>query len=143
MKKTSFTHTAILALAALAFVLTGLLSCDDGIVDDGNALVFPTPEEGKVSYLMNIQPFLRLRCATSNCHGSANPAGGRSMTDYQSITNPVSNVGFIKPFDAEASLFYQVATGANPHLQNLRLRPLTENQRQGIKRWINDGALNN
>jgi hypothetical protein len=65
------------------------------------------------------------------------------MVDYQTVMNPVSNVGFVKPYDAESSLFYQVATGKNPHLQNLQLRGLTENQQQGIKRWINAGALNN
>jgi len=134
-------HILFLWVVASAFLLCFSSACDDGILDDGNKLVFP--EEGEISFINNVLPFLRLRCANSTCHGSVSPAGGRAMVDYATIMNPVSNVGFIKPYDSEGSLFYQVAAGINPHLQNIGQRQLTENQQQGIKKWIDSGALNN
>ncbi|GAB5464638.1 MAG: hypothetical protein Kapaf2KO_00740 [Candidatus Kapaibacteriales bacterium] len=117
------------------------MSCDDGIIDDGNKLIFP--EEGEISFVNHVLPFLRLRCSNAACHGALSPADGRSMVDYQSMINPVSNIGFIVQGNPEVSLFYQVMTGTNPHLQNLGLQPTTENQQDGIYRWIKEGALNN
>lgn len=134
-------HRVIGTCSVSAFALLAIQSCDDGIIDGENKLIFP--EEGEVSYLFNVQPFLNLRCANAGCHGAVAPAAGRALVNYQTVTNPVSNINFVNPFDAESSLFYQIATGVNPHMQNLGLRPLTENQQQGIRRWINDGALNN
>jgi hypothetical protein len=144
MNKIDRVHRWIGRVLLLSFgSLFFIAGCDDGIIDDGNKLIFPEPGEGEVSFLNNVQPFLRLRCANATCHGSVSPADGRSFVNYASVMNSFSNISFVRPYDAEGSLFYQVATGVNPHLRNLGLRELTDNQRQGIRRWIDDGALNN
>lgn len=126
-------------LITILFISVGLLvACNSSTDPDFTDLDFP--EEGEVSYRSHIEPFLRVRCAYAGCHSSAHQAGGMDLTTWLSI---ISIGGFINTENVDASLFLQVVNGDNPHLNNLMLIKVRDNQINGIRRWIEQGALNN
>lgn len=126
-------------LVIFSFVTTALLiACNSATDPQFRDLDFP--EEGEVKYLTNIEPFLRVRCAYAGCHSSAHRAGGMDLTTWFSM---MGIPGFINTDYVESSLFLQVVNGQNPHLVNLMLIKVRDNQINGIRRWIEQGAPNN
>jgi len=127
-----------LNIIALFVLVAVLFSCNSST--DPNFVDLDFPEEGEVSYFKNVEPFLRVRCAYAGCHSTAQKAGGMDLTNWFSL---ISIGGFVNTFNVESSLFLQVVNGQNPHLSNLQLIKVRTNQVEGIKRWIEQGALNN
>ena len=85
---------------------------------------------------------MRVRCAYSGCHDDIRRAGGRAMTDYNTYFG-TSNLGLIVAGNPDASLLIQVVEGDNLHLFRLGQTLPTENQQNGLRRWIEQGALLN
>ena len=127
-----------LNIIALFLLVAVLFSCNSST--DPNYIDLDFPEKGEISYRNNVEPFLRVRCAYAGCHSNAHQAGGMDLTNWFSM---ISIGGFINTANVESSLFLQVANGQNPHLTNLYLIKVRENQVNGIQRWIEQGALNN
>lgn len=128
-------------LISLILILIGfsvIFSCNSST--DSNFTDLDFPEEGQVSYISHVEPFLRVRCSYAGCHSTTHLAGGMDLTNWFSI---ISIPGFINTDKIESSLFLQVVNGENPHLMNLMLIRVRDNQVNGIKRWIEQGALNN
>lgn len=115
-----------------------LISCNSST--DPNFTDLDFPEEGEISYISHVDPFLRVRCAYAGCHSTTHKAGGMDLTNWFSI---MAIPGFVNTDNVESSLFLQVANGNNPHLLNLMLIRVRENQVNGIRRWIEQGAKNN
>lgn len=129
----------LLSVLLFTFIITSLYSCGDGVVDASKLKVI-FPDSGAVSYYNHVQPFLNQRCAYAGCHNDYYMAGGRSMSSYFRLFSS-ENLGLIVSGNAEASVLYQIAKGSNNHLYRYNLPIANENQTRGIKRWINDGAL--
>lgn len=79
------------------------------------------------SYKKNVQPILQNNCL--QCHNS--------------ITTYSGTLAKISPGKAENSTLYQHITGSVPPQMPLGKDPLTKDQIQTIKNWIQDGANNN
>jgi len=127
---------SLLALL-LAFVLPAAApSCDDDGLGPGDEVVFP---EEDVSYAAHVQPYFNLRCANYGCHEDQTRAGNLSLTSYITLTE---RPGIIIPFDAESSLLVQKIDGRLPHPIDVPIL-INENQLNGIKTWINEGAESN
>ncbi len=114
------------------------ISCEDG---DRYPYDIAFPEEGEVSFVRHVQPFLQIRCASQGaCHQSNYMKAGYDLTQWQTIMGAYPMIDTENP---EISLLYQVVNADNPHLSNLRLIPVRQDQIDGILRWIEQGALHN
>ncbi len=123
----------------LSLVLLLMCTCSETI-GPNNKIVFP--EEGEVSFQNHVLPFLKVKCAFSGCHDDVYRAGGRDMTTHFQVTAATENTGLVVATNPDGSVLVQVIEGTNPHLDYYRIN-ITENQKQGVRRWILDGALNN
>jgi len=110
-------------------------ACDDP--NDPNRFNFSFPEDEPIYYTEHIAPFLLLRCSYTGCHASNSQAGGIDLSTYFEV---MSSPGVVNTSTPESSLLLQVMDLRNPHLLNLNLVPPTENQIEGIRRWIEEGA---
>ncbi len=110
--------------------------CGDNSVSNANDIVFPA---SNVSYAQHVQPLFNLRCMNTGCHDDASRAGGLSLTSYFNLT---ANPGEVIPGDSKASKLAQKIDGRLPHTYTIPVA-LNQNQIDGIKKWIDEGAKNN
>ena len=130
-------------IVALAAVLWIACSGDD---DPMAPPAGPTTVPDSVSFKNHIQPIFSARCAVSGCHVAPNPRAGLILTKgvaYANIVN-VPAVAFtgirVTPFDPDNSILWLlVENGRMP----ARGSQLTSVQKQTIKKWIVQGALDN
>jgi len=134
--KLFFPIIIFLFIASVAF-----LSCDDTLnesnIDD---VIIP---DKNVSYNEYIQPVLTIKCSTSGCHNNESMAGGYSVTSWSNVVTP----GIVNPGNVETSILVWRIEGIGveimPPIGNLLSKPLTQNQVEGIKTWIEEGAKSN
>ena len=119
-------------------VLGALLSpsCSDDGVTPGDDIVFPAKD---VSYMVSVQPFFNVRCATYSCHSDETHAGNLSLTSYLNLT---ARPGIVIPFDSKASLLIQRIDGRLPHAPEVPII-INSNQLDGIRTWVDEGAKDN
>ena len=112
-------------------------SCDDTLtVEDVDNRTIP---DSNVSYSQHISPIFELKCV--RCHGN-----GRLEADLN-LTHPSYFVDghIVVPGESGNSVLIwridpQYALGIMPPPPNI---PLTPNQIQGVKTWIDEGAKSN
>jgi hypothetical protein len=114
-------------------------SCKKGeeITSFEEELVLP---ERNLSYSRHIQPLFDRKCAISGCHDDRTKASNLSLTSYENAT---ARPGIIIPKDPENSVLVMRIEGRLQPRMPLGMAPLTQNQINGIKQWIREGALNN
>ena len=114
--------------------------CKDSVTD-GNIgdIVFP---DSNVSYSRHVEPLFLRACAITGCHDAESMAAGVSFETYQGAT---SNPLIIWARDTTSSILVWSLEGKNGKtIMPPTYRPqLTLNQKEGIKRWIWEGAKNN
>jgi hypothetical protein len=82
-----------------------------------------------VRYSQFVQPLLQAKC--TGCHNNSNPQGGINLSNYDKV----------KPYVTNGKLYLSVSRSTNwmpkggAKLDNCTVTKL--------KKWINDGALNN
>ena len=115
------------------------LSCKkvEDITGIDDELILP---EKNLSYSRHIQPLFDRRCAISGCHDDKTRASNLSLTSYENAT---ARPGIIIPRDPENSVLVMRIEGRLQPRMPLNMAPLTQNQINGIKQWIREGALNN
>jgi hypothetical protein len=132
------TRTIVRIVMVCGFMLPFLLifGCDDstGPVSD---ILFP---DTNVSYSLHVQPLFTQTCTFSGCHNDASRSGNLSLTNYQNATQPI---GVIVAGDPDGSRLYQRIQGIGGPRMPLNRAPLNDNQINGIRTWIQEGALNN
>ncbi len=132
--------TLILAL----LVLSLNISCKDEDANNPADVVFPATN---VSYGQHVQPLFNRACAFSGCHGPDTFLDrGYSLDSYQNLT-PGAAHELVIPGNPENSKLIWSVEGINGY-DGLRrmprnLSPLNDNQIQGLRRWIAEGARNN
>lgn len=116
---------------ALAF---GIVSCKDEMPTQGS-IVFPA---AGVSFRQHVEQLFIQRC--TGCHGSSTPPN-LVPPSYSSLMNYQPQL--VISGQGDNSLLVQLLDGrAVPAMPPTGDR-LTDNQINGIKTWINEGALNN
>ncbi len=127
-----------------ALILALAIGCSDG----GDS---PTsPDTGSPDTLANFSEVFSLiqaRCNTSSntCHG-ASAASGFHMAGYDAITTHQAGIGAtVDPGNGAGSNLYLKTTSSPPFGQRMPLgqTPLSTSEQQLIKRWIDQGALDN
>ncbi len=127
----------VIILVALAMILA---SCKDQNAGGQIGVVFP---DSNVSYGKHVQPLFDQGCAFSGCHGPETFAEhGYALDSYG---NARARSGIIVPFNPEGSILIQSVEGraANVRRMPLGSDELTQNQINGLKKWISEGARNN
>lgn len=128
-------RTKYYAILIFFINLIFLLSCDSTINNNDPNIVFPSEN---IDYTNYVQPFLKYNCGYSGCHNSYTRAAGLSVDDYFSV---MSYIGFVVPTKPDASTLVQILENKLPHNVFFYRGNITQNQIQGIRKWIEEGAL--
>jgi hypothetical protein len=126
-------------------VLTAVIwiSCKDSIQDaKAPDIVFP---DSLVSYSQHVESLWTQACAFAGCHAGQSPAGGLSLErpSYHNLMN-YPTLPLVVQRDGTHSVLVMILDGRAPQPMPPRNRPsLTQNQINGVKRWIDEGALYN
>ncbi len=137
-------HCKILCASLFFFVLIGATGCkDQNAVQPGESpstVVFP---ERNVSFGVHVQTLFNQTCAIGLCHDDNTHAGGLSLTGYYNTVYAVP--GIVVSKDPQNSILVMKIEGRGP--TGDRMPPyangLNQNQINGIRTWIAEGAQNN
>ncbi len=111
-------------------------SCNDPIITSGKNIIFP---DSNVSYQYHVQPLLRYTCNYPGCHDVTNPL----MATYFDLINADAG-SIVRPGDPERSRLIHIIESNTGQLHFPSVYwEITENQRKGLRKWIEEGALNN
>ncbi len=136
-----FVSFQITFLVLITLILIVTIACDNSTPAQFDVnVIFPT--DANPSFNKHVRPFITQKCSYTGCHSEFSAAGGRRITDYFTYFE-TANIGLIINGNSKSSLLFQVVSGSNPHLSNYRIKAPTQNQIDGIKRWIDNGAPNN
>jgi len=124
----------------LAQILVALSSCKDTITDPDQPInvVFP---DSIVSYSQHVEPLFQQGCAFGQCHGSA--SAGSLNLESPSYNKLLSRPGLVVSRESNNSVLVQRLDGRLQPRMPLNRTQLTQNQINGIKKWIDEGAANN
>lgn len=122
--------------AILLFMFSAMLfwTCDDTLISD-----IPIPDKN-VSYSEHIQPIFNNYCNNTTCHNSEDRADGISLTSYGEL---FASPFLIIPGSPDESLLYLSVSGKSVNIMPPPFGstiPLNENQINGIRVWILEGA---
>jgi hypothetical protein len=105
-----------------------------------STVVFPARN---VSFGVHVQTLFNQACALSSCHDDGSHAGGLSLTSWYNTVLAVPGIVVIK--DPQNSILVMKIEGRGP--AGDRMPPganaLNQNQINGIRTWIAEGAQNN
>lgn len=114
------------------------IRCSEDSNPTGSDIVFPPTN---VSFGAHVQPLFNETCAFSGCHGDTQPAAGLRLTSYDNLMfNSLQVVVRGEPDQSILVLRIEGRLGARMPLNRTAL---TQNQINGIRTWIAEGALNN
>ncbi len=127
----------------LATGISGLvcMSCEDETTGPGiSDVVFP---DSGVSYSQHVDLLFQQSCTTSRCHGGVDPASQLNLEfpSYRALMDHPQRL--VLPGDGANSLLILRLRGEVGERMPLRLPPLNDNQIDGIRTWIDEGAINN
>jgi hypothetical protein len=126
---------AFLAIALFVALATcSSIGCSSGDITSPEQIVFPA---SNVSYHAQVAPYLALSCNSDACHGGVSGGGsGIMLTSWaQVLDNRVT-----LPRDTTSPIVL-VLYGLEPNHRGAFIA--SDNQRQGIKTWVKEGAQNN
>jgi hypothetical protein len=118
-----------------------LISCDGNGISDIDDVVIPSQN---VSFAQYIQPIFNYKCTNSGCHDSESRAANLDLTTWTGATSDPLIVSPRFPDNSKMVWAVEGNSGASimppPYGSVL---PLTENQIEGLRTWIEEGAKAN
>jgi hypothetical protein len=101
-------------------------------------IVFPP---SGVSFSKQVQPLFQQTCVAAGCHGGSQPAANLNLQldVWHSIINYLPPLVLVNN-GSKSPLYIDIS--GNPQLMPPSQR-LTQNQIDGVKKWIDEGANNN
>ena len=114
----------------------GLLVGGCSGISNPNQIVFPADS---VSYAKQVEPYFTLACNSSGCHNAIDLAGGVDLSSWTAIRSTPGLVDVNPQYDTTSTLLL-VMNGKLLHNAPINSN---QNQRDGIKEWIIEGAKNN
>ena len=115
--------------------------CKNEVTGPTSDIVFPADS---VSYSTYVQPLFNQTCAFAGCHddGPKQPGNDLSLTSYYNTV--FGTPGVVEPGHPETSRLVIRIEGTSLGSQMpLNRTPLNQNQINGIRTWIAEGANNN
>jgi predicted CxxxxCH...CXXCH cytochrome family protein len=130
--------TALIVLGLATCYVTGCKDQNNPVYGDSPSnIVFPTRD---VSYQTHVQPLFDQACNSVSCHGEGSHPSPLKLTDWGNTVLMTPGVVVIgKPDASTLVLRIQGNGGIMPPTGN----PLNQNQINGIRTWIVEGAKNN
>ncbi len=130
----------LLSLALLLVLSVVLSSCKNVLAPSGNQIVFDLSKP--VTYTQ-VQALLDQRCSVTGCHDHQYQAGSPplDLSDQGAFTNLQPPI--VWPKDTTRSQIIQwvgFPPNGRLHPADLGFPSLTQNQIQGIEKWIMEGA---
>lgn len=126
----------------LASLVAGVLACSEDTVvgDDGSPsnIVFPTDS---IRYSAHVQSLFNQACALPGCHDQGSPPQRVRLTSYGETVILVP--GIVVPGQPDQSELVLRIEGRLGDRMPIGKNPLNQNQIQGIRKWILEGARNN
>jgi mono/diheme cytochrome c family protein len=133
-------YTKYLIMTSTVFIVLLSQNCKDTITsNDVDNMVIP---DSGVSYRQHIAPVFNAKCV--NCHGVGITEAGLDLTTW---SGTVANPSIVFPGEPENSSLVWSIEGrpgfpAMPPVGS-PYNPLNQNQINGVRTWIAEGALNN
>jgi hypothetical protein len=144
--RSKFFTSFIFLLGSYLFVMMCSSCKDENNNNYASNIVFP--DTGTISFTKHVYPLFQQAC-TPSCHSGSSPAAdldldNDSQTCWETIEYSSMHL-IVVPKNPSASLLYTRITGAGglTRMPPEKYSALTTNQIDGIKRWINQGALPN
>jgi hypothetical protein len=121
---------------ALAILAISMDSC--GGISNADQIVFPATN---VSYSQQVEPFLTLACNSPGCH-DISASGGYDFSTWTDLRGypGLIDVNTSNPNLDTSSILIRTLFGEEIHNAPLNVN---ENQRDGIRTWVMEGALLN
>lgn len=114
-------------------------TCNPAINDNGTG---NQSNMDTICFTQNIAPIIQSSCGKTGCHDAASHKEGYVLTNYNTL---MQNAQGIIPFNPSGSKIYQVTNPSNSGEDRMPPAPnpaLTTYQRELLRKWIADGALN-
>ena len=125
-------------IVLIFLILSTLIACDDTLtVQDVDAKVIPS---SNVSFAKHIYPIFQVKCIS--CHNATNPDGGLDLTTYSTATADLNVIFPGNPDNSRIVWAVEARPGISP-MPPIGYKSFTQNQIQGLKTWIKEGALDN
>jgi hypothetical protein len=120
-------------------MLLSLRCKDENPLDTGSPsnVVFPPSD---VRYLQHVQPLFNQACAFVGCHDDGVPQDQLKLTSWGNLIN---FPGVVVPNQPELSTLVIRIEGTSGPPMPLNGNRLNQNQINGIRTWIVEGAMNN
>lgn len=133
----------LLPIILVSFIST---SCSED-----NTTQPPPSSNAPLARLSDIQAkVFNTSCATANCHASGSAQAGLVLSEGQSYANLINVNSVLFPGNkrvdegnSSESVLVQMLTGQRTPRMPYNLSPLSQAVIDSIKKWIDDGALNN
>jgi hypothetical protein len=106
--------------------------------DSSSSVVFPA---SGVSYGRHVQPLFNQACAFAGCHDDGPHPSSLRLTSYDNLMYNSMKV-VERGLPEQSVLVWRIEGSVGPRMP-LNGRPLNQNQINGIRTWITEGALNN
>ena len=137
-------YLAVYLVFLILLVFLGQSGCKDTNTlvpgESPSTVVFPTRN---VSFGVHVQTLFNQACALPTCHDDNSHAGGLSLTSYYNTVFAVP--GIVVSKDPQNSILVMKIEGRGPSGDRMPPgpNPLNQNQIDGIRTWIAEGAQNN
>ena len=131
----------LLILSFLIVCAFTLFSCKDQTNQSHTSnIIFPA---SGVSFSKHVEPLFQQTCAGAGCHGGSQPAANLNLevNVWPSLIDYLPPIVLVKNGNNSPLVMY--LDGRLAPQMPLRQQPLTTNQINGVKTWIDEGAQNN
>jgi hypothetical protein len=140
LKKYSFTFF-LLIFGLLVICAFTWLSCKDQTNQSHTSnIIFP---DSNVSFSKHVEPLFQQTCIAGGCHGGSQPAANLNLEfdAWHSLIDYLPPIVLVKNGNKSPLVMY--LDGRLAPQMPLREQPLTTNQINGVKTWIDEGAKPN
>ncbi|MBI5471358.1 MAG: hypothetical protein HY961_03335 [Ignavibacteriae bacterium] len=138
--RTLFVYIIVAAVCAIVTTSSGCKKYEGIVGEDGSPsnVIFPS---SNVSYAQEVQRLFNQTCAIAGCHMGSSPTGRLSLESWSNARFDLP--GVIVAGSPETSTMVLRIEGRVSQRMPLYRNPLNQNQINGIRAWIAEGALNN
>jgi uncharacterized membrane protein len=124
---------------SLFLISVGLSSCKDTQTSPSTEIVFPS---NNINFTKHVEPLFQQKCSHAPCHGGSTPAAGLNL-EYPSYIALIKHIPTLIVQKDTNCLLMQRLDGRLTKMPPPNFPQLTENQMNGVKKWIEEGASNN
>jgi hypothetical protein len=141
LKCFSFPLSILLTIGMLVIYSLSTLSCKDETTNNHTSdIIFP---DSLISFNIYVQRLFQQTCLGGGCHSGSQPAANLNL-EYNTWSALIDyQPDIVLETKGHDSPLVMYLDGRLLPQMPLQSKPLTQNQINGVKKWIDEGALNN